>query len=1185
MNTLRHISAKSAIALAVLSAVSFHATAASETTPPLELGLAAQESVENKMLANTINGTKSEWNADLLKRFDKTNKATTLVIKNGTLSVTEKGTLTNALDTKLEGVALQIDGSTFVNTGKLTLNNSSSLTIEAPVAFDNTKGTITSEGAVTIEDSGFTGEQKEAPAAIAMGDVTMKGDKGILTNKDKGYVLKKDDPAKARVTFGTLTLKEGAQYKLAKDALDAGKTLDIDKASKAEIAGSATWDNVTLEGGRDAKKKAIDLKAGSKLTADMLTLKEVAADTKDFSAYIEGATKDTLFVNGLALTSFTNNGSFTLKSGDIDDKMTLKQGANLVLGHVVEAKQTEGDSKVTVTDYNKGTVTVSDFAATYKKPETKPDAKPDGKAADPKPEEKPETKPESDKKPEAKPDLGTENGWSFRQFGEARVHHNAQLKLENNRSDSVTKDNYHSSVAFGKLAFVTNDVKAGYKVKFDTVKSDVESALKGIEGLKVPEGFADWKDLKALDEGLKKYAAGLTAEQRAALKAAVETKLDAHSDAKFEFTPVSTAHTISGSDVSIGTLEFKKETVNVAVTPADKPTEKPEGSQKDAPAATDKPADKPAEKPAADLDWGVSHAAGTHTLTINNSRVEVGTLTLDEGTLTVADDKSTVLVRKAGVINGNLNLQQGYLGLNTASQMKTHVGATVPKHATLELCGPVHLGETGVFTIGQAKSKADAETKPTADTGARLTFQGESTLRFDAAGFGNGALVTADGKQGLLTATGAKVNLEAENLSWGRYMLFENFKTEGVTDKTFQATEDALKANKLWAEQLKASGLGIKVETDKDGNVSIVVGSDSIKGSGLKVNAENLVSAIFKGDRGSALDLAVVNQLLSAGKSLDEVSANINAVTGLGAVSGVKALTYDFAAYTADQVEHHAVTMPLKSGGWWVQPLGAQLKSDDLGNGVDTYGYKLKVAGIMGGYDLALKDMTVGIAGSFQTGDADATGDAKVKTDTDSKAVHLWMGREYGDLRVTGMLSYVRSKGDATLSLLGGDFTSELDATAIAAGVRAERAFPMGGFTLTPHVGARAVMLKMDDYEIALGNKTLFNVEEDKATVFEVPVGVTMATPTFKVQTFTVQPYADVTIRGRFGDTNSSYTLKGSKTTDTIEYDVTGDFAADLKLGYMSTYKNLNLGMSYGLSAGDGGRQNHALEATIRVDF
>ena len=125
----------------------------------------------------------------------------------------------------------------------------------------------------------------------------------------------------------------------------------------------------------------------------------------------------------------------------------------------------------------------------------------------------------------------------------------------------------------------------------------------------------------------------------------------------------------------------------------------------------------------------------------------------------------------------------------------------------------------------------------------------------------------------------------------------------------------------------------------------------------------------------------------------------------------------------------------------------------------------------------------------------------------------------------------------------------------------------------------------MDDYEIAAGTTKLFDVSEDKATIFEVPVGVTVQTPSFMFQTFEVKPYVDVPLRGRFGDTESSYTLEGSSTTDTIDYDVSGSFVGDLKVGYMSTYKNLNLGMSYGLSAGDAGRQNHAIEATMRVDF
>ena len=49
--------------------------------------------------------------------------------------------------------------------------------------------------------------------------------------------------------------------------------------------------------------------------------------------------------------------------------------------------------------------------------------------------------------------------------------------------------------------------------------------------------------------------------------------------------------------------------------------------------------------------------------------------------------------------------------------------------------------------------------------GASLAFAGESTLKFDASSLSANALFTAEGKQGKLTATDAKVNIEASNLS------------------------------------------------------------------------------------------------------------------------------------------------------------------------------------------------------------------------------------------------------------------------------------------------------------------------------------------------------------------------------------------------------------------------------------
>ena len=334
--------------------------------------------------------------------------------------------------------------------------------------------------------------------------------------------------------------------------------------------------------------------------------------------------------------------------------------------------------------------------------------------------------------------------------------------------------------------------------------------------------------------------------------------------------------------------------------------------------------------------------------------------------------------------------------------------------------------------------------------GASLAFAGESTLKFDASSLSANALFTAEGKKGKLTAADAKVNVEASNLSWGRYYLFENFDTEGVTKENFVTADGKLVAADKWSEQLKAPSMGIELEVDEKGNVSVVVGSDSVEGSGLHVNAKNLVSAIFKGDRASGEDLAFINTLLHNGSSLAEVSNTINAVTGLGVISSIKALATDFAGYTADQIEHHASTMPHDMGGWWIQPIGTRIKTDDLALGDTAYGYSLDANGLMGGYDLRMGDWTLGLAGSYQEGDADSEGDVlPASTDIKSKAAHLWAAKTYGETYVIGTLSYVKTEGETRMGIMDKSLDADIEATGWSAGIRAERAFPVGGFTET----------------------------------------------------------------------------------------------------------------------------------------
>lgn len=720
----------------------------------------------------------------------------------------------------------------------------------------------------------------------------------------------------------------------------------------------------------------------------------------------------------------------------------------------------------------------------------------------------------------------------------------------------------------------------------DFVKTAVEAVNgltdAGAEDIDIEKlGLNDWtKDNYATK--LKELLGKMNEKQLEAFQKSYDESLESETNklAIKEITPTDATQTITGNDVAIGSITFKTAESPVPV----------DMSKVNRAATTAEGDEKPADRGSVTVDT-ITQAMGTQTLEIkNDSRVEVGSLSLGNGTLNI--ENSDVIIHKTDKINGTLTAKSGYLGLNVATTMADKVKADTPsttgttQNFVLEVGAPVVFGEDAKVTFGTATKKtADTPSEPE-KFGAGLTFAGNTTLKFDAANFNRTALFTAEGLKGKITNNG-KVTLDGDNLTWGAYKLFENFEQKDAFT-TEEGKENLLVGNLTAADAWKNQvGNNFEIKQNSDGDWMIVAGGTSVEGSGLNVSAKNLVSKIFAGERSTGADTQLINQILSTGASLQEISSMINSVTGLGAISGVKAMTVDFQGYTADMIEHHAATMPKEMGGWWVQPLGARLKTDDLSMGGSAYGYSLDTYGIMGGFDTHLKNgWTIGAAASYQSGDADGEGDVlPVSTDVKNVGLHLWGSRMYGETNVIGTLSYVTTDGDVTMQLGNLELTSELKAKALSAGIRAEREFKTGAFTLTPHAGARLSIVDMDDYEIAAGTTKLFDVSEDKATIFEVPVGVTVQTPSFMFQTFEVKPYVDVTLRGRFGDTESSYTLEGSSTTDTIDYDVSGSFVGDLKVGYMSTYKNLNLGMSYGLSAGDAGRQNHAIEATMRVDF
>ena len=1141
-----------------------------EAKTNVKLTIGTAESTTDKTVAGTVQNEQT-WDEAWAKKFDDkfTNASGTVTIDEDTEASHKtitigKGTddktsgkLTNKLSSLTLNVGLDVnEGGTFVNNGTLEANKA--ITVDGSLV--NT-GTLKTNADVRINGLNKTDDLEAAPASVVMGDITLKN--ATLTNNDKGYKLKteadkkegeddKTPETRARVSYGNVTLKTGGKFVNAESALDSGSSLTIaSDAVNAAINGKSTWGTIKAQ-----KENAVTVGAAGTLSADHLVYDYDAGTSATIANLVSVTEGGTFTVNkGLTVGSFASGGSFDLSK---DKNKYLASGASLIFGKAQAFEQGEDGN------YNQGGVTLSDYKAVWKKETATSKTGTEGNA-----------------------DTENQGSWDVTKFGAVTVYNNAQLTISDNKAktaDDLTKHGYSASLSLGSLTLNSTSLKVTPSVKVEKLEDFIETALTTVnDGItdndkKITLDTSKWtKDDYA--RNLENFLGTLNEKQLEAFQKSYGESIKSETDKLvIGETTVNAVQTITGSDVAIGSITFA--TVERPIeADTSKVVTRREGEGDNT----------SVDRGSVTVD-AITQAMGTQTLKIEgNSRVEVGSLSLGNGTLNIKG--SDVIIHKTDKINGTLTAESGYLGLNVATTMADKVKADTTTTGTtpnfvLEVGAPVVFGEDAKVTFGGVATAKTADTNPDAQApkyGAQLTFAGDTTLKFDAANFNRNALFTADGLKGQITAgQDVEVTLDGANLTWGAYKLFENFKQgDALKDKLVKGE---LTAADAWKNQV---GDHFEIKQNSEGDWMIVAGGTSVEGSGLNVSAKNLVSKIFAGERSTGPDTQLINQILSTGASLQEISSMINSVTGLGAISGVKAMTVDFQGYTADMIEHHAATMPKEMGGWWVQPLGARLKTDDLSMGGSAYGYSLDTYGIMGGFDTHLKNgWTIGAAASYQSGDADGEGDVlPVSTDVKNVGLHLWGSRMYGETNVIGTLSYVTTDGDVTMQLGNLELASELKAKALSAGIRAEREFKTGAFTLTPHAGARLSIVDMDDYKIAAGTTKLFDVSEDKATIFEVPVGVTVQTPSFMFQTFEVKPYVDVTLRGRFGDTESSYTLEGSSTTDTIDYDVSGSFVGDLKVGYMSTYKNLNLGMSYGLSAGDAGRQNHAIEATMRVDF
>lgn len=1189
--------AKKTVVLAALGALSLMAAtvrAADETeTEPTPVNIAVEiGATGDKGIASTINNAEASvtWDDEWLKKegglgenqpfggltvTGKENADAITVMSDGSLKIAfgKDANQSDNADVTFNSVNLAVkDGGEFSNSSYVKFTGGSfKVSVESADSvanFENTGEIYLQSSSMEVGSGSTPFTSSDEKLALNVGDVTI-GSGAMLTNKDKGYQVTKEADGESRgegaepgedqtlVHFGTVTVAVGGNFVNASGALSEGETLVLQAENTAQIDGESVWETLRIS--------AVN---GKKSVSNYVTGVD-GNDRGDFR--VTGALQIGEFASDNDI--FTIDGSNTATDAEVfADGIDISAGSHVAADDLV---QKSDGSELSWKDDVKpavGTLTITGFAAKY----TQEDAS------------------EGDGETETQND-DTNGSWTYKKFGDVTVV-NTNLKISGSKSSSEGSDPYDGhgytpSLEMSSLNLVGTSMKIAYDVDVERIKDAITDNWKGD-----PIDMEGWTK----DNILEELEALLEEDEYSEFKNTLEGLRD-----KFENklagdltkNELSGNSEISGSELSIGTLTIARNTKYENTTvKVEKPfqSETNEGESGDGTATTadDSSEDGTTSEPETVTITGNDvYDLGDLTLTVTESNLDVGTLDLQTGAITLEDSK--MMVDNVKTLNGSLTLKSGYLGLNVTKNIADLVdkknGAETKSDpasagATLELGSPVTIGESGKLIVGGDPFTYREEGK---EVDYAIGIAGTTDVVFDGRNFGSEALFSqtrSDGGKGLVVAngTGTKLNVKGVNLSWGVYKLFDEdtLDTSALDGVTIDAGGSS--ASDLWKAAFE-NGAEITVNDDNQ----IVVGGDTIEGSGLEdIGAVNLMNSVFGGDRGSALDKRLVDAVLSNASSLEEISDTINSLTGLGAVAGLTAMTVDFGAYVTDQVEHHAVTMPRQAEGWWVQPIAGKLKSDDLAVGGMKSGYSIDTVGIMGGFDRKLRNGdTIGVAASYQSGDADSEGSAlPVSTDVTNYGFHLWHARELDAFRLMGMFSYSKTSGDAKMNVLGQEVTSDLGATEISIGARADKEFKWGTVRMIPHAGVRASMIDVDDYTIEMGSEELFKVSEDKLWIFEVPVGVTFAS-SFEYARWNVQPYVDLTVRGRFGDTDSTFTLEGSNTSDSMKYDVTGDVIGDLRIGYMSTFQDLNLGMSYGLSAGDGGRQNHQIEATLRIDF
>lgn len=554
--------------------------------------------------------------------------------------------------------------------------------------------------------------------------------------------------------------------------------------------------------------------------------------------------------------------------------------------------------------------------------------------------------------------------------------------------------------------------------------------------------------------------------------------------------------------------------------------------------------------------------------------------------------------------NGDLSFGEG------ADEFADKIGAPdIPEAPSrITVTQNVTVGDTGSIAVGSDVWTDESNHEDVGD--GNLFFAHDSVTVVDSTILEDGKAAFTGTKDGATVTVEEGAQLVLGNLDVaGDYLITDGFLTAGnlgEADEWLGGWDGA-----IWAPTDAGSGLDWVLTLGwDDTKLWVNAKLESVINEYPDIAIPDNIDESLENCRnaGGADDVLVCTVIRNPDLSKDDKTRILNSVAEIGHAAGAAAMAFNEATQAVDSLEGR-VSMrseayntdgSMKSGtkgtALWVDVLGSWTTADSYGaTGSVTTGYDADSYGFIMGADhkLQSKNVILGAAFSYTDGSLDSTGDLlPTSNDFSTWGIHAYGAWKPSErTNVIGTLSYLRSASEAVQGLPAeagfSKAEADIDTNLFVAGVRGEAIFEVGKAKFIPHAGLRMVVTDTKGYKTKLDGQTAYRNEADTATTFQMPIGVSMRFDHVTESGWTIRPSGDITLTPQFGDTEQDTKVKGTGgATDTVTGEFTGNFAATFSLGLQAeSSSNTTVGVRYGLTAGQEGKQDHSLKLEFRKLF